>query len=273
MVSQALAAVWRGKTALVTGASSGIGEAVARRLAREGLRVILVARREDRLEALAGEIRAAGGQAQVIAADLSVEAERERAAELALAAQGGVQVLVNSAGQAWYGYFAQMPWESARALVEVDVLAAAHLTRLLLPAMIAQGQGRIIQIGSITGSFPNQGIVMYAGSKAFLDASTTALARELRFTAVRVSVLRPGPVASELFEASAAAPGSRMIPGRAFAVPPEAVAAAAWKVILRPRRAVYIPWYMAAAPWIELLFGWFIDQLGPLLLRRNETKP
>ncbi|HEX9012496.1 MAG TPA: SDR family NAD(P)-dependent oxidoreductase, partial [Anaerolineaceae bacterium] len=142
MVSQALAAVWRGKTALVTGASSGIGEAVARRLAREGLRVILVARREDRLEALAGEIRAAGGQAQVIAADLSVEAERERAAELALAAQGGVQVLVNSAGQAWYGYFAQMPWESARALVEVDVLAAAHLTRLLLPAMIAQGQGR-----------------------------------------------------------------------------------------------------------------------------------
>lgn len=256
---------WSEKTALVTGASSGIGAAVSRRLAREGLRVILVARREDRLNALVAEILADGGAAQALPADLTSEAERIRVAGRVQEA-GGLHVLVNSAGQGWYGFYSQMPWEVARDLLAVNVSAAAHLTRLCLPGMLAQGYGRIINMGSMVGGFPNQGVAVYAGSKAFLDAFTTSLYRELRGSGVTVSVLRPGPVASEFFEASLGREGGGRIPGERFAISPEAVAGAVWSLVRRPRRYAYVPWFVSASPWIELLFGWIVDRLGPLLL-------
>jgi hypothetical protein len=264
-----LSGAWQGKTALVTGASSGIGEAVARRLAREGLRVILVARRADRLERLADEIRAAGGQAEAIPADLSCDADRLRLVETTQRL-GGVQVLVNNAGQAWFGFFAEMPWEVAHSLLEVDVVAFVQLTRLILPGMLAQGCGRVINIGSMVGSFPNQGVGIYAASKAFMDALTTSLYRELAGKPVTVSVVRPGPVASEFFDASQARTGSGRIPGEGMAIPPEQVAEAVWKLVRRPRKVVYVPWYYAVTPWFELLFGWVVDLVGPVLLKKRD---
>jgi uncharacterized protein len=269
MAQKVLNGHWAGKTALITGASSGIGAAVARRLAREGLRVVLVARRADRLGQLVAEITAAGGQAQAIAADLSCEADRLRLAEQAGRLPGGVQILVNNAGQGWFGYFAEMPWEVAHSLLEVDVTAFVQLTRLLLPGMLARGEGRIINIGSMVGGFPNQGVAIYSASKAFMDALTTSLYRELVKTPVKVSVLRPGPVASEFFQASAARTGSGTIPGKDFAIPPEAVASAVWSLLRRPRRVAYVPWILWVTPWFELLFGWLVDLLGPLLLQQK----
>ncbi len=100
---------WKNKLAVVTGASSGIGAATARRLAREGMRVALVARRLDRLETLAGEIRAAGGQAYPIPADLTQESDRARVFREIEERFGGADVLVNNAGLGWYCYGAEMP--------------------------------------------------------------------------------------------------------------------------------------------------------------------
>jgi uncharacterized protein len=269
MAGSKLNAAWQGKTALVTGASSGIGAAVARKLAGEGMQVILVARRADRLERLAAEIRAAGGQAETIAADLSCEADRLHVVETTQRL-GGVQVLVNNAGQGWFGFFAEMPWEVAKSLVEVNVMSFLQLTRLILPTMLAQGGGRIVNIGSMVGSFPNQGVAIYSASKAFMDAVTTSLYRELAGKPVTVSVVRPGPVASEFFDASQARPCSGRIPGEGMAIPPEQVAEAVWKLVKHPRKVIYVPWYYAITPWFELLFGWVVDRVGPVLLKKRE---
>ncbi len=266
------AAVWRGRTALITGASSGIGAAIALRLAREGLAVILAARRADRLERLQAEIESAGGRAAVTVADLSQTSARERLAEDILSRTGAPDVLVNNAGLGWYGYFSAMPLALAQEMLAVNVGAAVHLTRLCLPGMCARRSGHVINISSIAGGLPNQGIALYAASKAFLDAFTTALHRELRGSGVHASVVRPGPVVSEFFDSAAGRENGGEVPARAFAVSAERVAGAVWGLLRRPRRVVYVPGYLAVSPWLEHLFAPLIDWLGPLLLRRGTRK-
>jgi len=165
---------WAGKTALITGASSGIGAAVARAVARQGARVVLVARRADRLELLADEIIRDGGQVHVIPADLTDEAERRRVLVQAAEPGGGVDILVNSAGLGWYGYGSDMPWEVAREMIQTNMAALAHLTLLALRDMRARGTGHIINISSVAGSLPEQGIALYGATKSFVDSFTTA---------------------------------------------------------------------------------------------------
>jgi len=260
---------WRGKVALITGASSGIGAATARELSRRGLRVALVARRQARLGALCDEIQAGGRQAQAFAADLSVEGERQRVYAQMMETCGPPDVLINNAGLGWYGYYAEMPWETALEMLQVNVAAVMHLTRLFLPAMRARGNGRIINVGSISGSLPNQGIAIYGASKAFLDSFSTALYRELVGSRLCVSVVRAGPVSSEFYQRARERPGGLPVPAERFAVPAERVAHRIWSLLPRPRRAIYVPEILRLAPWLEILFGHIIDRLGPLLLRRK----
>ena len=184
--------------AIITGASSGIGEATARLLAESGFRVGLVARRHDRLERLAGQIDRAGGQAFSLPADLSDERARGLLASEIEARLGPVEVLVNNAGQAWYGHGAQMAWPLAANMVQVNAQAALHLTLLFLPGMLARGRGHIINVGSVAGGIPSQGVAVYSATKSFLDSFSTALHRELRGTGVHVGVVRPGYVETEL---------------------------------------------------------------------------
>ncbi len=260
---------WKGSVALITGASSGIGAATARRLAREGLRVILVARREDRLWALAEEIGQGGGEALVIPADLTREEERRRVVEEALRTWGRVDILVNNAGLGWYGYGAEMPWPVAQRIVQVNVEAVVHFSLLLLPEMRARDCGHIINVGSIAASLPSQGVAIYSATKAFLDAFTTSLYREMRGSGVRVSVLKPGPVTTEFFGVASCA--GRQMPAERFGVRPETVAARVWGLLQHPRRMAYTPRFYWLAQWVEPFFGWVMDLLGPLLLRRSEA--
>jgi short-subunit dehydrogenase len=253
---------FNGLTALVTGASAGIGAATARRLARAGMKVFLVARREDRLQRLAAEIRAGGREAWVLAADLTQEAERDRVH----ASAPDVQVLVNNAGFGWYGYGCDMPPDLASAMIQLNVEALAQLTLLYLPGMRRQGVGHVINVGSIAGSMPNQGVSVYSATKAFADAFTTALYRELRGTGVHISVVRPGPVSTE-FYALARARGLP-VPAERFAISAERVADCIWSVLCRPRRVAFVPGYLWLTRWVEPYFDWLIDRLGPLLLRR-----
>lgn len=260
---------WEGKAALVTGASSGIGAAVARKLAHRGAQVLLVARRADRLELLADEIRRDGGIAHVLVADLGNEAERSQVLAQARALVGGVDILVNSAGLGWYGYGTEMPWQVAQEMMQTNMTALAHLTLAVLHDMQARGAGHIINISSIAGSLPEQGIALYGATKSFVDNFTTALHRELHDTAVRVSLVRPGPVQTEFYDRAAAQANGRRIPGERFAVTPERVAARVIGILRRPQRVAYVPDWLRVTPWVEPLFGWVIDRLGPALLRRQ----
>ncbi|GER79376.1 MAG: oxidoreductase [Anaerolineaceae bacterium] len=256
---------WKNQTAIVTGASSGIGEATARRLAAAGMRVVLVARRMERLLGLRAEIASAGGKAEALAADLGSEAERRRVFEQV----GAADVLVNNAGFGWYGYFNEMRWETARDMLQVNVEAAAHLTTLFLPGMRERNRGHIVNVGSISGNIPSQGIALYGATKAFLDNFTTALARELRGTRVHASVVRAGPVRTEFGEAALSRENGGHVPTEKVGVTSEVVAREIWRLLQRPRRVVYVPRWMGIVPWVELSFGWIIDRVGPLLLRRQ----
>jgi short-subunit dehydrogenase len=258
---------WKGKLAVITGASSGIGEAIARKLAAQGLRVVLVARRRERLETLAEQIRTGGGNAQILTADLTSEADRVRLCEQA----GSADVLVNNAGLGWYGYGDEMSWKTALEMLQVNVEAVVQLSLTFLSRMRQRNTGHIINIGSISGSLPSQGIALYGATKSFLDNFTTALHRELTGTHVHVSVVRAGPVRTEFSEAALLHENGLHVPTERMGVTAEQVAERIWALIRRPRRLIYIPDFLRLVPWLELSFGWIIDRVGPLLLKRQKS--
>ncbi len=268
-VQRARRSPWTGQVAVVTGASSGIGAATARRLAAEGVALALVARRGDRLEDLAQDLRRSGGIVRAYVADLADEAERVRLVQAIRRELGPIDVLVNNAGTAWYGLGQEMGWTTARDMLQLNASATVHLTLLCLPDMLLRGRGSVINISSVVGGFPNQGVAVYSGTKSFIDSFTTALHRELVGTGVRVGAVRPGYVETELSQRSAEQPGGHPIPGRRWAVRPEQVARAVTSMLRHPRRTIYVPAWQRIVPWIELTFGWLIDRLGPMLFRRR----
>jgi dihydroflavonol-4-reductase len=257
------------RVAVITGASSGIGAATARLLAARGYTVVLSARRRDRLEALKAEIESDGGRAEVAQADLAAPNGPQSLYRSVMEAHGNVDVLVNNAGFGWYGYFDQMPTDTARDMIQVNASASAQLILLFLPGMKARGRGHVINVSSVAGSIPSQGVAVYAATKSFIDSLSKALSRELRGTGVHVSDIRPGPVASEFYHTAASLSAARPVPAERFAVPPEAVARVITRVIQRPRRVAYVPWGLRVTPWIEAGFGWLFNLLGPLLLRKG----
>ena len=257
---------WRNKIAVITGTSSGIGAATARQLAKAGMQVVLVARRLERLVGLQAEIESAGGKAEVVAADLRSEEERVHVFHQV----GVADVLVNNAGFGWYGYYNNMPWKIAREMLATNIEAVAHLTSLFLPGMRKRNRGHIINVGSISGSIPSQGIAMYAASKSFMDAFSTALHRETRGTNVKVSVVRAGPVKTEFCESALDHQNSGHIPTEKVGVTSEHVAFRIWDLLLHPRRIIYVPRWLKIVPWFELSFGWLEDLIGPVLLKRKK---
>ena len=259
------------KIVLITGASSGIGAATAKLLARKCMTVILVARREDRLKELTAEICKMGGKASFIPADLSLPEERRRVYDSVIKRYGHIDVLVNNAGIGYYGYAAEMPWRTAFGLIQLNIEALVQLSLMFLTQMQKRGSGHIINISSIAGGLPNQGIALYGASKSFVDAFTTSLYRELKGTPVHVSTVRPGAVTTEFFDtAQLISSGGRRTPGEGSAVTPNKVACRIYKLLDHPRRVAYVPWIMALSPLLEILFGWAIDLIGPVLLKRQK---
>jgi uncharacterized protein len=185
-------------TALVTGASAGIGRELARLLAADGHDLVLVARRRDRLEELAADLsRASGVRANALSADLSDPAAPRRLVD-ELGARGlEIEVLVNNAGFGANGAFVELPAARQLEMVQVNVTALVELTRLLLPAMIARGRGRILNLGSTAGFQPGPFMAVYYASKAFVGSFSEALAEELRGTGVTVTLSCPGPTDTE----------------------------------------------------------------------------
>jgi dihydroflavonol-4-reductase len=257
------------KVALVTGASSGIGAVLASRLGAAGYRVVLVGRRAGLLEAVMQGINERGGTAETLVADLSDPDGPVAVHDELVRRHGGADVLVNNAGFGWYGYYADMPWETAHEMIRVNALAVAHLVSLCLPRMRARMRGHIVNLSSVAGSLPSQGIAVYSATKSFVDSFSTSLHRELVGSGVHVSTVRPGPVLTEFFRTAARLPRGRPVPAERFAVSPEVVAQTVMRLLERPRRVAYVPAALGITPWIESAFGWIIDRVGPLLLRQR----
>ena len=196
--------------AIVTGASSGLGREFALALAGRGHPVLAVARREERLRALAEEVRSSGGRVEPLVADLSTTAGVETL--LARAALLDVELLVNNAGLATYGPFAATPVERERELVRLNVETIVALTHGLLPALLARGQGGVINVSSQMAFQPMPYFAAYAASKAFVLSFSEALAEELRGTGVRVTTLAPGFVATEFTEVAGSHAPERRFP-------------------------------------------------------------
>jgi short-subunit dehydrogenase len=193
-------------SAFVTGASSGIGAAFVERFAADGIDVILIARRRERLEAAAARLRAeAGISATVLVADLTDAADLARV-EQAIGEQQDLAFLVNNAGVAGYMPFIQLPPEQAASMIALHVTATTRLTRAALPGMIARGSGAIINVSSglaFSASLPAPPLpfrAVYAGAKAYINAFSEIVAAEVAGTGVRVQALCPGLVRTELHE-------------------------------------------------------------------------
>ena len=186
------------KTALITGASSGIGEQFARRMASAGFNLIIVARRLDRLEALAKELEAAHGvDVQPIQSDLS----KPGAARLLKAAIRDVEIdtLVNNAGFGHIGPFVGEKYEAMTDEITVNISVLTQLTRIFLPSMIERGSGTIINVASTAAYQPIPNMAVYAATKSYVLSFSEGLWSEVRGTGVNVLAISPGPTETEFF--------------------------------------------------------------------------
>ena len=205
-------------TALITGASSGIGRSLARLFARDGYALVLVARRQAVLEELAAELTAEhGGTVRVMPIDLADPAAALRLHADLQRAGIVVDVLVNNAGFGMQGAFAGLPAERQLQMIHLNVTSLTALTRLLLPSMLERGRGGILNIGSTAAFQPGPFMAVYYATKAYVVSFSEALADELSGSGLRVSCLAPGPTATA-FAAEAGAAESRLFQGDTMSV-------------------------------------------------------
>ena len=195
-----MAGTLTGKTALVTGASSGIGRSTAVALAAAGARVALVARRADRLKDLAARIEADGGQALACAADVTVEEEATRAVEDTVAHFGGLDILVNAAGMTQVGKVENANLADWRYVFDLNFWSGLYTARAAIPALKAGG-GDIVNVSSTAGRRPvGATFGPYAASKFALTAFNESLRAEVTLAGIRVSIIEPGATATEIHE-------------------------------------------------------------------------
>ncbi len=226
------------KVSIITGASSGIGWAVALRAARNGYRVVISARREDRLNELAGKIRASGGEALVVVGDIALLETQKRLVEEAVSNYGRIDVLVNNAGLPLSTGFGASPAEELRNQWDVNVTALSTLTRLALP-YLETTKGTVINIGSSISRFPIPGMGNYAATKIAVASLTDILRMDLMRRGVNVCLVEPGPISTEFGER--AGTGGRS-PG--FSVAASQAAIPIVRLFEHPQRRIVVPAWM-----------------------------
>ena len=187
---------------IVTGASSGIGEATARRLARAGAKVVVAARRPDRLDALVRELDPSGANVLAVAGDITSASDRQKLVAATLAKFGRIDGLVNNAGYGTRGPLEIVPVDAIRQNFETNVFSLIALTQLVVPAMRERGGGCIVNIGSVAGRIARPLSSVYDATKHALEAFTDGLRGELKPFGVRVALIRPGFIVTEFIEAA-----------------------------------------------------------------------
>ncbi len=233
-----------GTVALVTGASSGIGEATARGLAADGAAVVLVARRGARLRAVADEIGAAGGQAFVVEADITERAEADAAVAASIAQWGRLDILVNNAGVMLLGPIADAPVEEWDRMLEINLRAVLSMTRAALPHLLAAAEqdprrvADLVNISSTAGRQVKRGSAVYNLTKHGIGAFSESFRQEFSRRHLRVGVVEPGAVQTELRDHLR--PEIRRVQAERMAamdpLVPDDVADAVRYIVTRPRR-------------------------------------
>lgn len=253
----------RGKRALVTGASSGLGVDFARNLAARGANLVLVARRQERLQEVAEGLRANNDvEVEIVVMDLaSDEAPASLHEQLATAGRA-IDILINNAGFGLYGDYLEIPWERERAMIDIDVVTVAHLTKLFARDMVSRGWGRILQISSIGAYQPTPTYAAYGAAKAFVLGFGEAVNFELRGTGVSCTVVSPGVTATEFLRVAGQQPTlyqrlymmksadvarigiEAMLEQRASIIPGLHNSLTTWSLRFIPRKlATYIAWH------------------------------
>jgi short-subunit dehydrogenase len=243
----------RDRVAVVTGASSGIGAALARSLAQRGAAVALVARRGERLRALADEIAAAGGRASVHPGDVSDGAVVERSAAQILHLHGRIDGLVNAAGFVHHGLVKDHPPDGVARLVDVNVLGTLRWTQAVLPALRTQRSGWIVNVSSFAGLIPQPDEAVYSATKAAITSFSAALGHEVAPLGIHVLAVHPVLVETEMFtpavmERMPKGSEARFISAEAFAEETLAALARGERSAVIPRRYRWVVRLRALAP-------------------------
>ena len=223
-------------TALITGASSGIGAALAKRFAENGYDLVIVARGQQALQTLADTLtREHGVTITVMPKDLALAGAPDELAAALQQQRIQVDVLVNNAGFATYGLFAEIDLKSEQDMMQVNMVTLTHLTKLLLPGMLQRGHGKLLNIASTAAFQPGPLMAVYYATKAYVLSFSEALAEELRGTAVSVTTLCPGPTRSG-FQQRAKMEQSRLVQGQIMDV--DTVARAGYDGLINNKRIV-----------------------------------
>jgi len=226
----------RGKWALVTGASSGLGADFARRLGERGVNTVLVARREEPMQELSAELAERYRvQAVVVPMDLA-EADAPRKLFDQLTADGvEIEILINNAGFGIYGDFVDITWEREREMLQLNIVTLTELTKRFLKPMVERGSGHVLQVASVAAYQPSPTYAAYSATKAYVLSFGEAVAHELRGTGVTMTVLSPGAVATEFLKVAGQRP---QFAQRISMIPSRAVTEAGVRAMLRGRASV-----------------------------------
>ena len=249
---------------LVTGASSGIGSATAKYLGRQGYKIILAARRLERLEEIAEDIRKGGGEALVIQTDISRPDQIQNLVDLSIQKFERIDVLVNSAGYGTLRWLDEQSPEEISHQIQVNLMGAILLSRAVLPGMLSSGKGQIIQIASIASWVGLPTYSIYAANKFGLRGFMESFKRELRGTGITVSGVYPGSVDTEFDQHAGIDWEFKRVTPSWLMVSSEAVARRIHKVIKHRRTFTIIPWIMVAPVLLNAIFprfvGWILSK-------------
>jgi len=249
---------YENKSALITGASSGMGRLLALRFARAGARVVLVARRESELSALAKEIEHAGGTAQVLPCDVGERAQVFAAAEKA----GAVDILVNNAGYGHHRRFLDWDLDDMERMMRVNYLGTLYWTKALLPQMVLRGSGWLVFVASVAGKLGVPEESAYAASKFAQVGLAEALSIELEDAGIHVLTVCPGTINTPFFDAEAL---ERMPPvAKRMMIEPESVIDAIMDALARGKHEITVPRFIAT--------GYLVRLLAPEIMRRNTKR-
>lgn len=261
------------KVVLITGASSGFGEDAAWLFAQEGCKVVLAARRIDRLQTLAAKIQDAGGEAIAVPVDIVNPDEVDNMVQTAIDLYDRIDILFNNAGIGRVGWFEEHePDRDIDLLIKVNLIGTMRVTRMVLPHMIAQGEGHIINMISVAGLVSPPLITSYAASKFGLKAFNNSLRREVTPLGIKVSAIYPGPASTEFgshvgknsaYQSVRSGLGVRLTSAH--------VAKRVVDVAKRPRRKLVIPWWFHFVDFLETYFPIVVDW-GSYLFSRIKHK-
>jgi short-subunit dehydrogenase len=234
-----------GKTALITGASSGLGVAFAHRLAARGASLILVARREDKLREVQQTIQEKYGvPVEIVTMDLAAPDAPQRLYDQLKASGKTVEVLINNAGLGLFGKFVDIPWEREHAMLELDMITLVHLTKLFVKDMVDRRSGWVLHVASTGAYQPSPLYASYSAAKSFVLSFGEALHFELRDTGVHSTVLSPGVTRTEFHEVAGQ---DYRLYHRLTAMDSDKVAEIGLRALLKNRPSIVAGWMNAAA--------------------------